>query len=137
MSTTSSVEQKQGSAVTIWAIGAFVNPLLLDPRLVNKAYDSFCIFGWEYLLCLSQEYKQIWRKPLNVCFDCTSWPLGMTLIYQHLRSQASYILVCLGITFARPLLSSCMLMVTFSKQILWLNPVRLSVSLCPYSCTTF
>jgi len=42
------VQQKQGSAVMIWAIGAF------------------CIFGWEWLLCLPQEYERIWKKPMNI-----------------------------------------------------------------------
>ena len=33
------VQQKQGTAVTIWAVGAFVNLLWLDPMmLVNKAH---------------------------------------------------------------------------------------------------
>jgi hypothetical protein len=41
------VQQKQGQAVMIWAIGAF------------------CIFGWEWLLCLPQEYRRIWMKPIN------------------------------------------------------------------------
>lgn len=37
------VKQKQGQAVLIWAVG------------------SFCVFGWEWLLCLPQEYSRIWR----------------------------------------------------------------------------
>jgi hypothetical protein len=41
------VQQKQGTAVTIWTVGAF------------------CIFGWEWLLCLPQEYTRIWKKPMN------------------------------------------------------------------------
>jgi hypothetical protein len=32
------VQQEQGTAVMIWAIGAFVISLSLDPILVNKAY---------------------------------------------------------------------------------------------------
>ncbi|KAF4613124.1 hypothetical protein D9613_010932 [Agrocybe pediades] len=42
------IKQKQGNAVTIWAIGAF------------------CIFGWELLLCLPQEYQRIWKRPMNL-----------------------------------------------------------------------
>ncbi|KIM41296.1 hypothetical protein M413DRAFT_145963 [Hebeloma cylindrosporum] len=41
------VRQKQGQATMIWAIGAF------------------CIFGWEWLLCLPQEYERIWKRPIN------------------------------------------------------------------------
>jgi len=41
------IQEKRGTAVKIWTIGAF------------------CIFGWEWLLCLPQEYKRIWRKPIN------------------------------------------------------------------------
>jgi len=45
---TRSDPQKQGQAVLIWAVGAF------------------CIFCWEWLLCLPQEYRQIWKKPLKL-----------------------------------------------------------------------
>jgi len=41
------VQQKQITADVIWAIGAF------------------CVFGWEWLLCLPQEYNRIWTKPMN------------------------------------------------------------------------
>ena len=63
------VQQEQGSAVMIWTIGAFVDPPLSSSRFTNKIYLSFCIFGWEWLLCLPKEYKRIWKKPLNVRFD--------------------------------------------------------------------
>ena len=65
------VQQKQGSAIMIWAIGAFVNSLWLDAMFADKAY-SFCIFGWELLLCLPREYKRIWTKSINVCLTSTS-----------------------------------------------------------------
>ncbi|PPQ74889.1 hypothetical protein CVT26_011450 [Gymnopilus dilepis] len=41
------VQQKQGQAVLIWAVGAF------------------CIFGWEWLICLPREFQRIWMKPKN------------------------------------------------------------------------
>ncbi|KIJ99718.1 hypothetical protein K443DRAFT_623217 [Laccaria amethystina LaAM-08-1] len=41
------VKQQQGQAVLIWAVG------------------SFCVFGWEWLLCLPQEYSRIWRRPFT------------------------------------------------------------------------
>ncbi|KAF8909730.1 hypothetical protein CPB84DRAFT_1765325 [Gymnopilus junonius] len=41
------VQQKQGQAIMIWTIGAF------------------CIFGWEWLLCLPKEYQRIWKRPMN------------------------------------------------------------------------
>ncbi|PPQ74891.1 hypothetical protein CVT26_011452 [Gymnopilus dilepis] len=42
------VQQKQGMAIMIWTIGAF------------------CIFGWEWIVCLPKEYRRIWRRPKNV-----------------------------------------------------------------------
>ncbi|KAF8152921.1 hypothetical protein B0H34DRAFT_677156 [Crassisporium funariophilum] len=61
------VRQKQGQAVMIWAIGALVDQhftrVVSD---VNPLKHSFCIFGWEWLLCLPQEYKRIWKKPMNL-----------------------------------------------------------------------
>ncbi|KAH9481995.1 hypothetical protein JR316_0006525 [Psilocybe cubensis] len=38
------------NSILIWAVGAF------------------CIYGWEFLVCLPQEYKLIWRKKINVGF---------------------------------------------------------------------
>jgi len=38
------VDQKRGQATMIWAVG------------------SFCIFGWEWILCLPQEHTRIWKK---------------------------------------------------------------------------
>jgi len=47
------VNQKRGQAVMLWAVGAF------------------CIFGWEWILCIPQEYKRIWKKkftPITVLY---------------------------------------------------------------------
>ncbi|KAH9474391.1 hypothetical protein JR316_0012849 [Psilocybe cubensis] len=42
------VAQKQGQAILIWTIGAF------------------CIFGWDYIVCLPREYQLVWKRPKNL-----------------------------------------------------------------------
>ncbi|KAF8875838.1 hypothetical protein BD779DRAFT_1678048 [Infundibulicybe gibba] len=41
------VAQQQGQAALAWSVGAF------------------CIFGWEWLVCLPQEYRRVWKKPMT------------------------------------------------------------------------
>jgi hypothetical protein len=60
------VKQKQGQATMIWAIGALVDLLFEGVSEYETTIHSFCIFGWEWLLCLPQEYERIWKRPINV-----------------------------------------------------------------------
>jgi len=50
----------------IWAVGALVDLSHVDVSDDETIIRSFCIFGWEWLLCLPQEYERIWKRPMNV-----------------------------------------------------------------------
>ena len=65
------VQQEQGRAVMIWAIGAFVNSLWLHPMLVNKAYDivsaylvgsGYCV----YLKSINGSGRNLWMYALTL-----------------------------------------------------------------------
>jgi len=61
--------QKYAQVALVWATGSYVHTHCLSwdhlPNITLFTRARFCIFAWDWLLCLSQEYKLIWKGKMT------------------------------------------------------------------------
>jgi hypothetical protein len=124
------VQQKQGTAIMIWAIGGFVISLSLDPILVNKAYIASAYLvgsgSCVYPKSIIGSGRNLWMYASSLILHHTR--CFLELIYWYLRIQASYILVC-RLSWTFPLYSDGLGYHTFqltdtlgySSKFIWLS----------------